>query len=269
MQQQGIEEYGADAYGPNGSMINTNNEFHVINEFVSTTDYKTLWKLRTTLSQNGSEIVLEKDCRDYMRGLSDTIEGSMGIVLSSWDNTDGAEKFELDFGQTPASSCDDATSVIRNFSVKQYGSTENMPDDGSDAKDGFHKFEVNVDGSKVIKYLSSKDFSEASTSSDRSELKMNGNNSLFLRNSEDLSSASLYKPLVRGGSISYNVDVSNQNSGCVAGVYLLNADNGSCGEVNQMGRTPQCKSIDAMQANLFGFETKAHPCSNGTCDAIS
>ena len=24
-----------------------------------------------------------------------------------------------------------------------------------------------------------------------------------------------------------------------------------------------------MQANLYGFESKAHPCANGTCDAMS
>ena len=49
----------------------------------------------------------------------------------------------------------------------------------------------------------------------------------------------------------------------------MNADNGKCGEVDQRGDNPQCQSIDAMQANLFGFETKAHPCANGTCDAMS
>lgn len=222
-----MEKYGSDAYGPNGSLIDTNADFHVMNEFVSTTNYQTFWKLRTTLTQGGNKIILENDCRDYMGALSTTIEGQMGIVFSSWDNTDSQEKFELNQGQSAASTCENASSVIRNFSVKQYGSTESMPDDGSDAQDGFLKFSVDVDGSEIIKYLTNKEWSEAYTSDDRKEIQMRGNNSLFLRESEDedLRSSSLFKPLIRGGSISYTVDLSTQNSGCVAGVYLLAPDN--------------------------------------------
>lgn len=75
---------------------------------------------------------------------------------------------------------------------------------------------------------------------------MSGNNSLWLREKEDLSSSSLFRPLIRGGSISYKVDLSGQNSGCVAGVYLLAADNDSCSEVSQRNGSPQCRTIDAM-----------------------
>jgi len=32
---------------------------------------------------------------------------------------------------------------------------------------------------------------------------------------------------------------------------------------------PMCQTIDIMQANPYGFNTAAHPCSNGTCDAVS
>merc|ERR1719469_210292 len=52
--------------------------------------------LKTTLKQQGNEIVLENDCRDYLSGLNEVIEGDMGIVFSSWDNTNGIESFELD-----------------------------------------------------------------------------------------------------------------------------------------------------------------------------
>lgn len=65
-------------------------------EFVSTPDYKKLWKLRTTLSQDGRTIEMEADCRDYLVGLNDAIEGGMGIIYSSWDNTDATNSFELD-----------------------------------------------------------------------------------------------------------------------------------------------------------------------------
>ena len=95
-----------------------------------------------------------------------------------------------------------------------------------------------------------------------------GNNSLFLRDSMSLSEGSIYKPFLRGGSIAYDVNVSMQEPGCVAGAYLVATSNGNCDEVEQNG-SPQCRTIDAMQANKWGFSTQANPCSNGTCDAVS
>lgn len=80
------------------------------NEFISDNDYKTFWKLRTTLSQNGQDLVMENDCREYLTGLNEAINGEMGIVLSSWDNRDMQESFELDYGQSKSSSCDSAWS---------------------------------------------------------------------------------------------------------------------------------------------------------------
>jgi hypothetical protein len=189
MQKQGAAKYGVEAYGPNGTRIDTNSDFHVKHEFVSTKDYKTLWKLRTTLSQGGEEIDFEADCRDYLGALNRPIEGGMGIVLSSWDNRDFSEKFELDKGQSPSATCNNANSVIKNFSVKEWGSTQDMPDDGSDAKEGFLKYRIKVDASETTRYLSTKEWASAETNG--SELKMGGNNSLFLRRSETLSDASV------------------------------------------------------------------------------
>ena len=45
--------YGSDAYGPGGKLINTNDEFEVHQQFISTRDYKELFKLRTVFSQYG------------------------------------------------------------------------------------------------------------------------------------------------------------------------------------------------------------------------
>ena len=54
----------------------------------------------------------------------------------------------------------------------------------------------------------------------------------------------------------------------MAGVYLVNTNSSGCSE-KEMSSEPQCKSIDAMQANLYGFETKANPCAGGQCDPVS
>jgi len=55
----------------------------------------------------------------------------------------------------------------------------------------------------------------------------------------------------------------------VTGVYLVKMDGGNCGEADQNGAYPQCKSIDSLQANIYGLSTQVNPCANGTCDAVS
>lgn len=129
MQHEAIQSSHHDCYGPGGSKIDTNKRFHVKNEYVSTTDYANFWKLRTIISQDDRQIVMEKDCRDYLVGLQSPISGDMSIVFSSWDNLDGVEDFEVDNGQSKASTCSDAVHVIENFTVNKIGSTEDPKDD--------------------------------------------------------------------------------------------------------------------------------------------
>ncbi len=48
MMKDGQKKYGKNAYGVNGSIINTGKEFTVKTEFVTDTSYKAVWKLKTT-----------------------------------------------------------------------------------------------------------------------------------------------------------------------------------------------------------------------------
>jgi len=83
--------------------------------------------LRTTLTQNGAEILLESDCRNYLKGLNGAINGRMSIVFSNWVNTSTyAEQFELEFGQE-SQGCDTASNTIANFTVTEGGSVEDFP----------------------------------------------------------------------------------------------------------------------------------------------
>lgn len=50
MRNQGVEKYGAGAYGPGGAIINTDSTFTVKQEFMSTVNYSELWGIRTTLT---------------------------------------------------------------------------------------------------------------------------------------------------------------------------------------------------------------------------
>ena len=109
-------------------MVDTTLPFHVKNEFISTTDYTTLWKLRTRISQGGSEMVMEADCRDYLQGLSVEIEGGMGIAIANYANLDFSEDFEDYFGQSLEQNCDNAVSMIANLQIHQSNYTEDMPE---------------------------------------------------------------------------------------------------------------------------------------------
>jgi hypothetical protein len=70
--------------------------------------------------------MMEASCADYLEDINTDIEGGMGFVISSWDNTDGG----YDVGEcptsctTPATSCASAINQISDFRVFQWGYTE-------------------------------------------------------------------------------------------------------------------------------------------------
>ena len=99
---------------------------------------------------------------------------------------------------------------------------------------------------------------------------MQGDNFLAMREYDDadLEDESMWKPAMRGGSFEYDVNLAAQGSGCVAGAYLVDTTDEACADLDPNG-VPKCKTIDVMQANMYGFESKAHPCTNGQCDAVS
>ena len=50
MSVEGKRKYGEGAYGRNGSLIDTNLPFSIESAFISTKNYQTFWKMRTTLT---------------------------------------------------------------------------------------------------------------------------------------------------------------------------------------------------------------------------
>lgn len=102
---------------------------------------------------------------------------------------------------------------------------------------------------------------------DATNVEIYRNSKLFLRKKESTLTRASVKPKLPGGSIEYDVNLANQDSGCVAGVYLVQTrDRGDCSNTDMNGERPGfCRSIDAMQANKYGFETKAFPCKGREC----
>jgi hypothetical protein len=96
MREEGAAKYGMQSYGPGGSLINTYSTFNVKTEFLSTADYEEFWGLRTIMRQGENELIMEKDCRGYIDGLQDYIDGGLAVVLSSWENVDKTIDFEND-----------------------------------------------------------------------------------------------------------------------------------------------------------------------------
>ena len=61
------------------------------------------------------------------------------------------------------------------------------------------------------------------------------NNSLSLQESQFSGDSFAYKPNLMGGSIEYDVSLGGVNSGCVAGVYLVESDNSRCSPDESQG----------------------------------
>mmetsp|Transcript_11879 Transcript_11879/g.15125 ORF Transcript_11879/g.15125 Transcript_11879/m.15125 type:complete len:256 (-) Transcript_11879:1506-2273(-) len=94
-------------------------------------------------------------------------------------------------------------------------------------------------------------------------------NFVSLKNDDLAGTSTFYMPNMVGGAIEYDLNLSSVGCGCVAGLYAVNVSNQCNSELNIEIDSPQCASIDLMQANVAGFQTQMHPCANGTCDAVS
>ena len=133
----------------------------------------------------------------------------------------------------------------------------------------YSQMTITVDGSERTKYFKGQSFGTVDQPSSDS-VRVHNNNNILIKDDPYDGENFAFKPWIRGGSIEYTVDLSSQDCGCVAGVYAVavNPDLG-CGTEDPTGSKPHCPSIDIMQANPYGFNTAAHPCANGTCDALS
>jgi len=136
MRKQGAEKYGIDAFGKNGTLVNTQSWFKVKTDFVTENDYSELWKIRTTITQdeNKEPIVMEAECKDYLEPLNYDLQGQMAVVISNWDNTDGRSDFEKNAGQQPGD-CSESEWSIYGLEIWTFDENEER-DDGDGDGDG-------------------------------------------------------------------------------------------------------------------------------------
>jgi hypothetical protein len=80
-----------------------------------------------------------------------------------------------------------------------------------------------------------------------------------------------YKPNLLGGSIEYDMDLSQMTCGCIAALYLVRSpahyDDGSYDSTDgfyycdaQAVGGEYCPEFDIMEANQYAYQTTAHPC---------
>lgn len=165
----------------------------------------------------------------------------MGYVVSAWDNTDGANAdFECE-GQCPepASSCDGAVNSISNIKFYQWGynedrvepepspepSPEPEPSPTPQPADfegfwGYSDLFWDGDWEFYVKGLDNRHL----TTSDRT-IEMGYNNRAFILDYPyDDGTYWSYWHQYLGGSLDFDVDVSEIPCACAAGVYLAELD---------------------------------------------
>ena len=288
MKVDGVDKYGGDAYGPGGLLIDTDAKFNIKTEFISDRSYVELWGLRTRITQGDNEMVLEADCSGYLEALSNNIEGGMGLAFSSWDNRDYERAdFECEgMCPEPAPTCNNAMNQISNIRVEQWGYNEDRPDpnpepnpdptpdptpDPEPVPADFQPFIGDTDywGADYEFYVKGLDGRRLSTSG--REITMGDNNRAFVVDYpyDDRVYWSYWHNYL-GGTVSFDVDVSDVECACAAGVFLVQLDDYDCSwDAFESDTTPQCSSMDLMEANIWGFAQASHPCEFGSCDVDS
>ena len=124
MELDGFNKYGADSYGPGGTIIDTDFPFEVKTEFLSTTDKSKVWGLKSTLSQSGDSMEFWADCRGYIELLTTPLNEDMSFTLSTWSNLDGREPSFPRSSNCPAvsPSCEGAKVSFTDVVFNQDGS---------------------------------------------------------------------------------------------------------------------------------------------------
>lgn len=73
-----------------------------------------------------------------------------------------------------------------------------------------------------------------------------------------------------GGSVEFDVDVSDTGCACAAGVYLVELDNDVCRwDAMPTTDSPACSSVELIEASTQALRTGSYPCMFGSCEIES
>ena len=268
--KDGEAKYGENAYGQGGSLIDTNERFTVKTEFVTRDGYMELWKVRSRLTQGANEMVVEAECFDYIGTMGPRLEGAMSLTFSTWRSA-GRDASLADFEDKatcpkPSDSCDGAA-VFSKITVQSVGFDEEPAPAEPIPEVEFKNITADSDmhGADFNFFLNGIGGQNLETE-DRT-LKISENNRAFLLDKQEDTPFWAYKHNYLGGSVSFDVDVSDVGCGCRAGVYLaaISDDDTNYFDPLDEGIKPQCSSIDLLEADIWAVQSASAPCSDGSC----
>ena len=91
---------------------------------------------------------------------------------------------------------------------------------------------------------------------------------MYLSTSSTIDPNAYFKPNLLGGSIEFDVDLSNSKCGCLTALYMIvMPDSANYGDPFQYCDAASvgdhmCPEFDMMEANKYAFRTTAHKCDN-------
>lgn len=100
---------------------------------------------------------------------------------------------------------------------------------------------------------------------------MGQNNRAWVRDhSDDSSLYWVYMHDYLGGTMEFDVDLSEVDCACASGLYLVEAHGENCYNKAKDGTVdPQCARVELMEANKHGFTAASYPCEGGQCASES
>jgi hypothetical protein len=105
---------------------------------------------------------------------------------------------------------------------------------------------------------------------DGNQIEMGLDNRAFVLTEANYSANKAFKPKYLGGTLKFDVDVSDLGCNCAAGVFLVALDGDKCNWGSyEAPDQPQCATVDVMKANTKGFATASLNCENGSCDVAN
>ena len=142
-----------------------------------------------------------------------------------------------------------------------------------EANSDFDQIEIEVDGEKKTFYIAAP-FSQGGGSS--SDLAVPANGRGYIANTPTLSQTEpdYFRPNLVGGSVEWDVDLSNHECGCVAAWYTvrmpgkdesgniwMDTDGYGYCDANQVDGN-WCPEMDIMEANKYSWATTPHKCDD-------
>ena len=137
------------------------------------------------------------------------------------------------------------------------------------------QIEIEVDGTKKIYYIAAP-FTQGGGAAGELSVPANGRGYIAETPSLDLKDPKYFKPNLLGGSVEWDIDLSNHECGCIAAWYLvkmpgkddsgnlwMDTDGYGYCDANQVDGN-WCPEFDIMEANKYSWATTPHKCDSPT-----